>query len=95
MAAAKVRHAILTSLSHSIFLIKDTIHSNVVYISSVLPSDRTPVILYYSAFLAMAAGPELLEDFTPKIPEIDEELVKGQDRILEECYRGGLYGMLF
>ena len=71
MSVAKVRHAILTCYSKTFFLVRDEAHRDLIYISDAVGCEDMPVMLYYSAFFAMAAG--LLPETMPRGPEIEKE----------------------
>jgi hypothetical protein len=73
MAAAMTNFAILTCLKGTIFFFRDPKKPSVVYCTRSYQND-TPLLLYYTAFLAMAAKPELLGDHLPKPANLDSLL---------------------
>jgi len=79
MFAADVDFAIVTSYEHTLFLVRDQTNKSVVYASDFYEVDD-PQLLYYSTFLAMAAG--ILRNSRPCVS--GEVLRENLDRIATE-----------
>ena len=71
MTATGVHHAILTSYEHTLFLVRDENEPGVVYVSELYNEKRSPLILYFTAFLALAGEPSLLADHSLNMTKLD------------------------
>lgn len=95
MAAAKVNYGILTSYSHTMFFVRSEVEPTAVYFSSIYNTTH-PILLYYAAFLTAASEPEKFSLSLPEVPNLDEELRKARDKIVQmEQKSSEDYGIIF
>jgi hypothetical protein len=89
MAVTGVSHDIASSYKGTFFLIRDQIHPSVLYISD-LYKDTQPLLLVFTAILAMASG--ALPDAVPRIPS--DEVGRHLKRIEEQAALQSEYGIV-
>lgn len=96
MGIAEVDFALLSSYEFTIFFVRDPRNPRVVYMSQAFDTD-SPLLLYYTAFLAMAKGEIPTADHRPDIGELLDERIRIAEIHLQNAaqYRPNEYGLVF